>query len=143
MIPSRIQVQYEIDLDNLMEYFKTLDQGYLNQLLTEVNLDQYAMKLIDKASKIILRDGSKITAALFYYENTEGSYISHISVCKNAERQGLGKGLLELLKSKVTQRVILLEVNANNDKARKFYEIMGFREKSNSSYKLVMELLLT
>jgi GNAT superfamily N-acetyltransferase len=143
MNQDKIQVQFEITLEELMEYFESIDQEYLNQLLTEVNLSEYATKIIERAKKIILRDETKIIASLFYYESEAEVFVSHVSVCKSFERQGLGKKILELLKSKVRQRVIILEVNANNNNARQFYEIMGFREKSNTSQKSVMELSWT
>ena len=69
MNKDKIQVQFEITLEELVGYFETIDQEYLNQLLIEVNLSQYATKLIERAKKIILRDGSKIIASLFYYES--------------------------------------------------------------------------
>ncbi|ASY24515.1 acetyltransferase [Candidatus Planktophila lacus] len=143
MNKDKIQVQFEITLEELVGYFETIDQEYLNQLLIEVNLSQYATKLIERAKKIILRDGSKIIASLFYYESEDEIFISHLSVCKSSERQGLGKTVVESLKSKVRQRVIILEVDVNNINARKFYEIMGFKEKSNRSKKIVMELSWT
>ena len=143
MNKDKIQVQFEITLEELMGYFETIDQEYLNQLLIEVNLSQYATKLIERANKIILRDGTKVIASLFYYESEDEIFISHLSVCKSAERQGLGKTVLVSLMSKVRQRVIILEVDVNNINARKFYEIMGFKEKSNRSKKIVMELSWT
>lgn len=140
MINDRVKVHFEVNLEELIAYFQSLDQEYLAQLLMEVNLNEYAEKLVERANKIILRDGSKIVASLFYYENQECFFISHISVCKSAERQGLGKKLLVLLMSKASDRAITLEVDTNNSKARKFYEIMGFREVSKTPNKLVLEL---
>ena len=140
MINDRVKVHFEVNLEELIEYFQSLDQEYLTQLLKEVNLNEYAEKLVERANKIILRDGSKIVASLFYYENQERIFISHLSVCKSAERQGLGKKVLELLRSNVTDRAITLEVDTNNSKAQKFYEIMGFKEVLKTPEKLVLEL---
>lgn len=135
-----IQVQFEVNLEELMDYFQSLNPEFLSQLLLEVDLNDYAAKLVEKANKIILRDGSQILASLFYYESQERVFISHLSVCKSAERQGLGKAVFELLLCRVSEKVITLEVDINNTKARKFYEIMGFRQASEMKKKLVLEL---
>jgi ribosomal protein S18 acetylase RimI-like enzyme len=143
MANSNIQVENQLDIGELIEYFETLDEDYINQLKREVKLDEYSEKLIAKSRKIILRVDSKVVATLFYYENSENIFISHLSVCKLSEGQGLGRRLFDLLKLQVGLRVVVLEVNSNNGKAQRFYETIGFREKSNSESKSVMELLWT
>lgn len=139
------QFEFEVGIhasqDEIFEYFDSLDTNFLRKLKSQVDLESYLEKIYIKASKILLRKNDRIVAAMFFYSNTEGVYVSHVGVSKLFERNGYGKKIFEILQGQEKHKTISLEVDLDNQDAINFYETIGFKAKNRLESKLVMELL--
>lgn len=105
------------------------DNKYIQQI---INLESL---LFDSSFKQIYRIDSEIyyqiamldnqvVGYLTYKDNKEGYDIIQIGVDPNYQRQGIATKLMD----KINDKLIVLEVNANNTKAVNLYYKLGFKK---------------
>jgi ribosomal protein S18 acetylase RimI-like enzyme len=129
-----MDIQYKLNQGEPVQYskhFAQCDDTFLVSLSQRVNLSDYINKLINKAFNFEAWQGKEIIGLVNAYFNfdTETVFISNVSVVVKQHGKGIASSLLnnciKLAKEKKI-KVISLEVDEKNEKAKKLYAKMGF-----------------
>ncbi|MFV0590523.1 MAG: GNAT family N-acetyltransferase [Draconibacterium sp.] len=123
------------------KYLNDLDQNFIPQLSTLVNIQDYSNKLAEHAEHFCLYHNNSLIGFVAMYCNNDESkiaFISSVSIRPDYTGKGLAKNLLgealQYAKKKKFQK-IQLEVGVNNKSAIGLYKSLGF-EIENSDDKV-------
>ena len=116
----------QINTNQIKTYFSKLSQEFLTELKTQVELEEYFIKIENLSNHIVALEEIEIVGTLFYYSKDKTSFITHFSVLPKYERLGIGSRLFNKLLEKTQNQDIELEVHPSNKKAIEFYQKLGF-----------------
>lgn len=132
----------------ISEILKEVDSDFQPPLSSKLVLNDYANKLLDKATFFSVFENSTMCAFIAFYDNDEdreNAYLSMLAVRLKYRGLGLGESLLKhsirVLKRK-SFKYYNLEVFKNNDSAIKLYLQNNFEiiRESEASYKMTLNL---
>jgi GNAT superfamily N-acetyltransferase len=114
------------------------DEGHRNKM-TIPELEQ-RMKdwLASEYAAVIFENDGEVIAYALYREQSEEIYLRQLFVMRNRRRQGIGRKMIEILRSKIwpnTKR-LTVEVLIKNEAAVTFWRAMGYKD-----YCLALEIL--
>jgi ribosomal protein S18 acetylase RimI-like enzyme len=138
----------KLTFEEVREFLLETDNEFPTPLSAHVDIDAYAKKLSEFSDFSICRDGDSIVGMISCYTNRPPiGYISNACIKKQYQAQKVFSKLFHQLVNNAKDRGILriqLEVDTDNDYARRIYEHYGFRELSISpeTCKSLMELEL-
>lgn len=137
-----------LPFEEVRAFLMETDEEFPTPLSTHVDIDSYARKLSDFSDFAVCRDGQDIVGMISCYTNQPPlGYISNVCVKKPYQAQKVFSKLFHLLRRNAKElgiSYLRLEVDADNENARRIYEHYGFRtlEARPDSRKLLMELNL-
>ena len=122
----------ESSVDLIKGHLRACDETYLPLLSERVDLDRYASKLHQFATRYETWQGDKLIGLVASYFGTDKArdvFVSNFSVVPAMTRRGIGTSLLARLVADARLRncrSIRLEVGPRNHAAQKFYSKLGF-----------------
>lgn len=125
-------------LDSLIA---SLDNDYVPQLSSIVDLNEYSKKLLENAVVLVATlDGADTGFIAFYAgdKETETAFVSSIGVLPNARGKSIGERLIKESESfcrEIGKKTLFLEVSAINSPAIRLYGRMGFTRTKTPSKK--------
>lgn len=138
----------KLSFQEVRTFLLETDKEFPTPLSSRVDIDVYARKLSEFSDFSLCWDGNSIVGMISCYMNRPPlGYISNACVKKQYQANKVFSKLFHQLLTQAKERGILrfqLEVDAENDNARRVYEHYGFREVeiSPDSGKQRMELVL-
>ena len=136
-------MEYRIANDNDISLLAELnaqmiqDEGHQNKM-SVFELEQRMKDWLEKSYQaVIFEDNNELVAYVLYREADEGwegpaggIYIRHFFVVRHRRREQLGTNIFAILRNKIWNEGcrITLEVLIPNNRARAFWEALGFRE---------------
>ncbi len=128
-------------VDDYVAHLEACDDLFPTRLSERVDLRAYAEKLHDRATSFELWQDGRLVGLLSAYMDTDVAFISHICVLPDAPA-GSGHTLLNALADEMKRtgkRVVRLHVEADNDRAIRFYNRHGFLEIGRLNRDIIME----
>lgn len=120
-------------VDDLYYYFLNNDIDFSPKLSSRVILSDYALKLVNNANFILIRENSSnaILGVVAFYMNEKDkiAFLSSFHIVKEYRRRGIATFLLEYLINflkKEEFKKLSLEVDKSNTKAKDLYLKLGF-----------------
>lgn len=129
---------------DIKEHLWSVSSQFVPELSSYVDIDKYSEKLYEKAQRIEIWEDGHLEGLLAYYLNVEGRFAFITNVSISLSIMG-GGGATEMIKRLIEDNmgiidVIRLEVNAGNERARRFYTKNGFLSHSeDNSDSTIME----
>lgn len=127
------------------DLLKNFNQIFCPSISDEIDLETYSSKLSKNAHFILVRQSkdNNVIGFIAYYTNQTSHffYIPLIAVIPEHQHDGIGRKMMDLLKSIMTENdvdEIRLELNKNNLKGNTFYIKNGFRVLENRGSKFLM-----
>ncbi|MDY0278089.1 MAG: GNAT family N-acetyltransferase [Acholeplasma sp.] len=112
-------------LRDIFDLHKGLYPKHFKNTGSKYTLDEVIDLIDDEQITVIVYEQEKNTIAyLIGWEEGDYFFIDDLCVDKNFQHQGIGRKLIEHIKSKYKQ--IRLNVWARNEKALEFYQSLGF-----------------
>ena len=136
----------KLPVEEVRTFLWETDGEFPTPLSAHVDIDSYAGKLSEFSDFAVCRDGEDMVGMISCYTNQPPlGYISNVCVKKPYQARKVFSRLLQLLRTNVKEPGISrlrLEVDVDNDKARRIYGHYGFRilETRPDSRKVLMEL---
>ena len=115
-----------------------LDEGHRNQM-TIAELDQRMRGwLSGEYRAVIYEDGGEVVAYTLYREQMHEIYLRQLFVVRHRRRLGIGRRVVEILRSQVWPKTkrLTVEVLASNKSGVEFWRAMGYAD-----YSLTLEIL--
>lgn len=117
-------------INDIKGHLWSISSLFVPELSSYVDIDKYAEKLYDKAQRIEIWENGYLKGLLAYYLNTEDRFVFITNVSVSPEIMGAGVAS-KMIKRLIEDNtgiidVIRLEVNAGNERARRFYKKNGF-----------------
>ena len=106
------------------------DEGHGNQM-TEPELEQRMRGwLSDEYRAVIFEDGGDVVAYALYREQPDLVYLRQLFVVRDRRRQGLGRHVVEILRSRVwpKDRRLTVDVLLSNQSGVGFYRSVGYTD---------------
>ncbi|STO07297.1 MULTISPECIES: GNAT family N-acetyltransferase [Exiguobacterium] len=128
-------------VDDYVAHLEACDDLFPTRLSERVDLRAYAEKLHDRATSFELWQDDRLVGLLSAYMDTDVAFISHICVLPEVPA-GSGHTLLDALADEMKRtgkRVVRLHVEADNDRAIRFYNRHGFLEIGRLNRDIIME----
>lgn len=128
-------IKYTINesaVDLIREHLRACDEAYLPRLSERVDLDHYASKLHQLATRHEAWLDDKLIGLVASYYGTANAaevFVSNVSVVPAMTSRGIGTSLVARLVADARLRnsnSIRLEVELQNHAAQKFYSKLGF-----------------
>lgn len=142
-----IVVDKVFNKQELLSSLLYFDHIFIPPFSAEVDLEQYAEKLLLHASFVCCMLKEHIVGLLVYYKNweTKQLYIPYVCVDNGFQGCGIGSGMINFLISKYSQsfRGISLEVLKINKKGISFYKKIGFNTIEDRGEKFLLERMFT
>ena len=135
----------ETSSGDIRKHLLLCSDSFIPPLASRVDIDEYAVKLSQKAVTFGAFDGKELVglvAAYFSVTQEGDAFISNVSVTKEYSGTGLAHELLDLCINYAREHHfsgIVLEVAETNERAVRFYENHGFRTLSKSGDQLRMK----
>jgi predicted acetyltransferase len=114
------------------------DEGHRNSMtISELTRRMKSWLAGDYAAVLFENDGAVVAYAV-YAEQPEKIYLRQLFVVRNRRRQGMGRQVMEILRSKIwpKNKRLTVEVLISNIAATAFWRAMGYRD-----YSLMLEIL--
>jgi len=114
------------------------DEGHRNRM-SVAELEQRMREwLATEYTAILFEDGGEVVAYGLYREEDDEIYLRQLFVARNRRRQGIGRGAMEILRSKIwpKEKRLTVEVLAGNTAAVAFWRAVGYKD-----YSLTLEIL--
>jgi GNAT superfamily N-acetyltransferase len=114
------------------------DEGHRNSMtISELTRRMKSGLAGDYAAVLFENDGAVVAYAV-YAEQPVKIYLRQLFVVRNRRRQGMGRQVMEILRSKIwpKNKRLTVEVLASNTPATAFWRAMGYRD-----YSLMLEIL--
>lgn len=128
-------------VNDYVAHLEACDDLFPTRLSERVDLRAYAEKLHDRATSFELWQDDRLVGLLSAYMDTDVAFISHICVLPEVPA-GSGHTLLDALADEMKRtgkRVVRLHVEADNDRAIRFYNRHGFLEIGRLNRDIIME----
>lgn len=115
------------------------DEGHRNPM-TELQLAKRMRVWLGRAgyTAILFEDAGEVVAYALYREAPAEIYLRHVFVVRHRRRQGLGRQVMQTLRSEIWPRGkrLTVEVLCTNAPAIAFWKAMGYQE-----YSLCLEIM--
>jgi len=143
-------LEFKIDTaqyPSILEHLLLSADFFIPRLKTYVNIEEYSKKIYQNAITFELWGDNKLIGLAAAYFNSETSicFLTNLSLLKDFQKLGLAStlilGLINYAKDH-EYKVITLEVNFLNEKAKNFYKKHGFIEKKIKNNVIEMEMIL-
>ena len=137
-----------LPFEEVRAFLLETDNEFPTPLSARVDIDAYAKKLSEFSEFSLCWDGESIVGMISCYTNQPPlGYMTNACVKKQYQARRVFSKLFQQLRDNARERGILrfqLEVDADNDNARRVYEHYGFREVAfrPETRKFLMELEL-
>ncbi len=131
----------QISKVNLYELLCRLSDTYTPPLTQQVNLDNYASKLYEKANIIYAYIDGGLEGLIAYYVADNKCFITSFGIDKKYHSMGLGLKLFNRFLEEIAKKSITnleLETQIENLRAIKFYKKHGFEIVSSEENKLFL-----
>ena len=115
-----------------------LDEGHRNRFMTMPQLEQRMRGWLSVEYRaVIFEDDGDIVAHALYREQPDEIYLRQLFVVRDRRRQGLGRGAVDILRSRVWPKGkrLTVEVLAGNTSAIAFWRSVGYVD-----YSLTLEI---
>lgn len=138
----------KLTFEEVREFLLETDKEFPTPLSAHVDIDSYAQKLSEFSDFAICRNEDEIIGMISCYTNRPPiGYISNVCIKRQYQAQKIFSRIFHQLRINAKTQGILrfqLEVDENNNNARRIYEHFGFRELSiiPETCKSLMELEL-
>lgn len=122
-----------VDKKELIEFLKKIDKDFPVPISSKVDLDEYAKKILDKATLMIRRDNNTIVGMVIGYNNCicdDMAYISLVGVDSESRNKGIAKTLIKRFIADCKEKGIgkvHLYTDSTNVGAIRMYERLGFK----------------
>ncbi len=132
----------------IAEHLSTCDADFVPALSARVDIDQYAAKIRNKATRFEAWSGGVLVGLVAAYLNDSEdrvAYVTSVSVLRDWMGQGIGAHLMSQCIAQATasgMHQITLEVGRDNAPAVRLYERSGFRAGSENPPFIRMHLML-
>ncbi len=141
-------IQFKINtaqLPSIKEHLRLSSKNFIPPLNTYVNIDEYSKKIYQNAKTFEMWDDYKLIGLAAAYCNSEAKicFLTNLSLLKDYQSLGLASTLMVNLINYAKDheyKVINLEVNFLNEKAKNFYKEQGFIEKNENKNKNIIEM---
>lgn len=138
----KFEIVQKKDLSEMISFFKEEDDSLTIPLSKLVDINEYAIKIINNGTVYSYKYNNKIVALIAFYtceENNPKAYLTYICVNENYRKNNLGKKLMyemEMECKRLGKSIIRLNTNINNEISQKFYLSLGYEKKEteNNSY---------
>jgi ribosomal protein S18 acetylase RimI-like enzyme len=133
-------------IDELADHLRRCDDGYVPPLSERVAIDEYAQKLVDRATRFEAWQGDLVGLVAAYLPGEDGDavFITNVSVVREVRGHGVATALLgqcaDLARLHSIAR-IRLEVDHRNDPAIGLYQASGFQSIAQTGDIVTMERL--
>ena len=125
-----VVVEKKFNKQELLNSLLYFDHIFVPPFSAEVNLEQYAEKLLLHASFVCCMLEERVVGLLAYYKNQETKqlYIPYVCVDNSFQGRGIGSEMIHYLVNKYSQSFysVALEVLKINKKGISFYKKIGF-----------------
>ena len=114
------------------------DEGHRNKM-TVPELEQRMRDwLASEYAAVIFQDGTGVAAYALYREQPEEIYLRQLFIVRNRRRQGIGRKVIEILRSQIWPRDkrLTVDVLAKNTAAVAFWRAVGYED-----YCLTLEIM--
>lgn len=115
---------------------------FVPELSSYVDIDKYSEKLYKKAQRIEIWDNGQLEGLLAYYLNTESrfAFITNVSISPRIMREGMASEMIKRMieDNKGEFDIIRLEVNEDNERAKRFYYKNGFMVKHSIEHGAIL-----
>ena len=114
------------------------DEGHRNRMSVAELEQRMRGWLSSEYTAILFEDGGETVAYGLYREDAGEIYLRQLFVAKNRRRQGIGRGAMEILRSKIWPKGkrLTVEVLSANSAGVAFWRAVGYRD-----YSLTLEIL--
>ena len=106
------------------------DEGHRNQMTVPELVQRMRGWLSDEYRAVIFEDGGDIVAYALYREQPDLVYLRQLFVVRDRRRQGLGRHVVEILRSRVwpKDRRLTVDVLLSNQSGVGFYRSVGYTD---------------
>ncbi len=123
--------------NDILQHLKSCNNQFVPPLNTRISLEEYSLKIFEKAIKFEIWNNTKLIGLLAAYKNDESKtlFITNVSVEENYTGKGFSNNLLEKAIAYCENfelKNIKLEVNKNNTKAISLYNKFNFIKENES-----------
>jgi predicted acetyltransferase len=114
------------------------DEGHRNSMTISELTRRMKSWLAGEYAAVLFENDGAVVAYAVYAEQPEKIYLRQLFVVRNRRRQGMGRQVMEILRSKIwpKNKRLTVEVLASNTPATAFWRAMGYRD-----YSLMLEIL--
>jgi ribosomal protein S18 acetylase RimI-like enzyme len=114
------------------------DEGHRNQMTVPELEQRMRGWLSDEYRAVIFEDGGDVVAYALYREQPDLVYLRQLFVVRDRRRQGLGRHVVEILRSRVwpKDRRLTVDVLLSNQSGVGFYRSVGYTD-----YAMSLEIL--
>lgn len=114
------------------------DEGHRNAMTVAELEERLRGWLTSEYAAVLFTLGGETVAYALYCEKPHEIYLRHLLVVRHRRRQGIGRGAMEILRSKIwpVHKRLTVEVLAQNAAAVAFWRSVGYQD-----YSLKLELL--
>ncbi|MBJ7429337.1 MAG: GNAT family N-acetyltransferase [Bacteroidia bacterium] len=140
------KIEFKINQSNnsdILEHLKKCNDQFIPPLSSRVSIDEYSVKIFEKAIRFELWDGLKLIGLTAAYKNNESNslFITNVSVEKEFSGNGLANKLIEEVINYCKTngyKSIKLEVKKNNFKAISLYTKFNFKTEKEQNDSLFL-----
>jgi len=106
------------------------DEGHRNQMTVPELEQRMRGWLSDEYRAVIFEDGGDVVAYALYREQPDLVYLRQLFVVRDRRRQGLGRHVVEILRSRVwpKDRRLTVDVLLSNQSGVGFYRSVGYTD---------------
>jgi len=114
------------------------DEGHRNPMTVTQLQERMRGWLVEGYTAVLFQDGKDIVAYALYHESPEKIYLRHLFVVRHRRRQGIGRKVVALLRTKIwpKDKRLTVDVLVHNTSAVAFWRAVGYQD-----YALTLEIL--
>lgn len=146
----KMMINYSINKSTFQQvqaHLKQCSKYFVPELSSYVNIDDYSLKLFQKAIRVEAFIENDLIGLIAIYVNQEKkeSFVTNVSVLPQEAGKGVAKKLFKKTITRVKKmkvNIILLEVDSTNLNAVSLYQKVGFDTLRDNEEKIIMKLNL-
>jgi GNAT superfamily N-acetyltransferase len=114
------------------------DEGHRNKMTVPELQERIKDWFSSEYAAVIFEEGAEMIAYALYREQPKEIYLRQLFVARNRRREGIGRRVMDILRSKIWPRGkrLNVEVLIKNEAAIFFWRAMGYKD-----YSLALEIL--
>jgi len=114
------------------------DEGHRNKMTVPELKERMTGWLAEGYAAVLFQDGKDVVAYALYHESPEKVYLRHLFVVRHRRRQGIGRKVVALLRSKLwpKDRRLTVDVLVANTASVAFWRAVGYQD-----YALTLEIM--